>query len=1210
MKKISKIIMLTLLLATTVLTGCSTVNTDTSQYKIYELAIENGYDKNYETWNQEFNAETIEFKSIDKDLCWKYVVDSEWNDLYKFSGEEQTWYKELVSGDLGFTLTKYYSISFNTNTTSTINPQILLSGEKGVIPAEITKEGYVFDDWYNGDVSFDFDTAITQTTVLDAKWLIDGIHLDGFKSEDNYYTLEVNNDVEELSVEEYISTDSEWLLSTSSDVSGEIESKTATLLEGTNVFYLISIGTENKVYEIRIKRLEMFDVVFKFVYTNKNLETTEAPISIQENSLVTKNDYSQSGYIYSVDFDYKTKITEDTLITITYSPKEYTIDFNLAGGNALQESFVKVDFEATVTLPTPTKDRHEFLGWVLDDSLISNEYTYDQAKDIKLTALWQQNEFFINYELDGAIQVEGNPTGYDRDNAQLELLDVSKTGYNFIGWYTDKELSNEISFIPANSTEEFNLYAKFEAKTYTITFVTEGTAVSDLTVTYDQEFILPSSSKDDFVFTGWYLEERLYSGIWKIDNDITLTAKFETFDFKIEYVIPENVSNEYNVNGYNYGTTTILQDPSDYTGYTFFGWYNGENLITEISSETTGKLILTAKYEANTYTITFDVDGVTNSLEIKFDSEFNVSSPFKSGFKFLGWNYNEELFTSDIWNIASNVTLVAVFEPYDYLLTFESETENNIDNRTGYDIGETVLLLTPANKEGYTFLGWYIDEELITEITPDMSGDLTLVAKFEANTYIISFSTEGHDIDSLEVVYDDEFTLPDGTRDGFDFILWTLNGETFTSGVWTISENVELIPVWSIITYEITYELNDSENNELNVFTYTWEHEITFEDPSRQFDTFLGWYNGEEEITGIASNSFGDITLTAKFESHEFTIEYVLNEGTVSIENVSSYSYDNGQIELFSPVSPIYFFSYWCLDETLNNRIIYLNFELIKELYTLEMTTITLYAKYTNSKVEKQIFNDSDYYDVQRDYIYFGSYPQTYVSNTTTISKLDEITEVNENGYYEYNNKQYAKIVVETANSVYTYSNGDKVKNGVEAYFEVDYIKWRILKNDDGTLTLLSENILVGNVFNDSEDDKIIGENTIYSNNYEHSTLRYFLNDTFLNSAFNSYHTSSFVPMEFDDLISVLSLEDIKSAEYGFEQTSTDLSRISSPTDYAIATCVSYDYTNNNRGGTWWLSDSSDYGTNLSFNVISGYMSEQLVTNRYVGVRPNIVISI
>ena len=82
--------------------------------------------------------------------------------------------------------------------------------------------------------------------------------------------------------------------------------------------------------------------------------------------------------------------------------------------------------------------------------------------------------------------------------------------------------------------------------------------------------------------------------------------------------------------------------PADPTkeGYTFIGWYNGESEWDFEAPVTTG-LILTAKWQVNQYTITFKPENGGQDIVIKQDYGTAITAPAnptKTGYTFAGWN--------------------------------------------------------------------------------------------------------------------------------------------------------------------------------------------------------------------------------------------------------------------------------------------------------------------------------------------------------------------------------------------------------------------------------------------------------------------------------------------------------------------------------------------------------------------------------------------
>lgn len=66
-----------------------------------------------------------------------------------------------------------YKVTFDTDGGSAVETQTVKEGEKAVRPAEPTKDGFVFDNWYTaktGGEIFDFDVAVTGDVTVYARW--------------------------------------------------------------------------------------------------------------------------------------------------------------------------------------------------------------------------------------------------------------------------------------------------------------------------------------------------------------------------------------------------------------------------------------------------------------------------------------------------------------------------------------------------------------------------------------------------------------------------------------------------------------------------------------------------------------------------------------------------------------------------------------------------------------------------------------------------------------------------------------------------------------------------------------------------------------------------------------------------------------------------------------------------------------------------------
>ena len=114
------------------------------------------------------------------------------------------------------------------------------------------------------------------------------------------------------------------------------------------------------------------------------------------------------------------------------------------------------------------------------------------------------------------------------ENGMLSIPETPiKEGYSFDGWYT---LSNEKwSFEDGVVIEQMTLEAKWIANNYSITLDVDGGTcdLNTLNVTYNEQFELPTPSKEGSIFLGWYSEETLIeNGIYEYSKNITLKAKW------------------------------------------------------------------------------------------------------------------------------------------------------------------------------------------------------------------------------------------------------------------------------------------------------------------------------------------------------------------------------------------------------------------------------------------------------------------------------------------------------------------------------------------------------------------------------------------------------------------------------------------------------------------------------------------------------------
>ena len=144
----------------------------------------------------------------------------------------------------------------------------------------------------------------------------------------------------------------------------------------------------------------------------------------------------------------------------------------------------------------------------------------------------------------------------------------------------------------------------------------------------------------------------------------------------------------------------------------------------------------------------------------------------------------------------------------------------------------------PAATPGYTFGGWNKADGTAWDYASDkVTDNITLYAKWAANTYTITFDTAGgSEIAPITQDYGTAITAPaDPTREGYTFIGWDKEIPSTMP-----AENMTVTAQWEINQYTITFDTNGG--SEIAPITQDYGTVITApEAPEREGYTFIGW---------------------------------------------------------------------------------------------------------------------------------------------------------------------------------------------------------------------------------------------------------------------------------------------------------------------------------------------------------------------------------
>ena len=205
---------------------------------------------------------------------------------------------------------------------------------------------------------------------------------------------------------------------------------------------------------------------------------------------------------------------------------------------------------------------------------------------------------------------------------------------------------------------------------------------------------------------------------------------------------------------------------------------------------------------------------------------------------------------------------------YTVTLHANGGTINN-GNVTEYTYGVGATLPTDVTRTGYTFKGWYYNENLtgspVTAIGDTETGNKEYWAKWEINQYTVTVKPENGEADiTITQDYGTPITAPaDPTREGYTFIGWDTEIPTTMP-----AENMTITAKWKVNSYTITFDT--AGGSEIAPITQDYGTAITAPaDPTREGYTFIGW-DMEIPTTMPAEN----ITVTAKWKVNSYTITF------------------------------------------------------------------------------------------------------------------------------------------------------------------------------------------------------------------------------------------------------------------------------------------------------------------------------------------------
>ena len=321
---------------------------------------------------------------------------------------------------------------------------------------------------------------------------------------------------------------------------------------------------------------------------------------------------------------------------------------------------------------------------------------------------------------------------------------------------------------------------------------------------------------------------------------------------------------------YAEGTTlevTAIPDPN----YSFVSWSDG---VTEPTRAITvdNDITLEASFEAEKYTLTYIIDGVTiESVKLEFGAKITpVQAPEKPGYTFAGWEGLPETMPANDVTVTGNYTL----NKYKLAYVIDGINVETVELEFGAKINP---IEAPA-KEGHTFAGW-------TGFPEDMvmpANDVTVTGSYTINKYKLAYVIDGKNVETVELEFGAKINpIEAPAKEGYTFAGWEGLPETMPANDVTVNA------VYTVNTYKLTY-IVDGEN--YKTVDVEFGAKITpVEAPVKEGHTFARWEGIPETMPA------NDVTVNAVYTVNTYKLTYI----------VDGESYKTVDVEFGAKINPV-----------------------------------------------------------------------------------------------------------------------------------------------------------------------------------------------------------------------------------------------------------------------------------------------------------------
>lgn len=726
------------------------------------------------------------------------------------------------------------------------------------IPADLTKDGYVFEGWYVGDVAFDKSAAITADVTYSAKWT--KLHTVKFVDGDETIKTATVKDGEKLK---------------DADVPADLTASGKVFegwFDGTTAFDKDATITADKTFAA--KWVGLFNVTFK------NGEETIKVAQVKDGAVIaaadipedpTDDNYAFIGwFVGETAYDSSAAVTSDIVVSAKFGNINKALIGTWKGGTLDRSSYTYIHYVLVIGADSIKADLGD--GTLVDASNIVWNEGY-QTYDFNLVG----DTLYSFGEYHGAYSFASADYSVYTNLSKLETGVVSADETALVGTFETKggvTIGINSTFVTINGVDatEFE-YSERDAK-YTF-YIDDASASIEYDSTEGQWFYVVGGEKDQLVIASMAPAAipEAYFGVW---SNATIGAYSVT-------TITINADGVFD-GGYKIGKVasadaTSMTVKSPYGDYIFTlgdGTLTMNNGDSDIVLDKNVKVVFIASegYQA----AIFYVAKVGADGKIDMDS-FALEDPtMAAGYTFKGWFGQDDStieFDEDA-TFTQNTIFVSKIEKTGYVLTFKKSASDSepvvvvVDKATG-KLAASQIPADLTYEDGSVFTGWYTTAGVKAVADLTISDDTTFIAKSVKESdyegYWIN-TTSGKE--ALAIIADGKVTFGYGVS-GVDYTFNAEDGSLkFTATISYMKHTYVVTKTANGISISDSYYDRSAEKDVSNVY------ELTAPKSNSLAKSCAGTYQcSNSEIIAVLENG-----IVTKYDGNATTYGYI--SGTIS----------------------------------------------------------------------------------------------------------------------------------------------------------------------------------------------------------------------------------------------------------------------------------------------------------------------------------------